>query len=350
MSGLRFTLLLVLTLLVGAGLAVSIMSTPHPATRGGGPIAAFPLLAEAPEEAAQILVTRPEGSYRLQRSAAAGLWLLPDKGGYPAESRKIAKLLNGLAGLTLYEAKTAQPENLDLLDLAGPREGPHQGPRIQVFDAAGQPLADAVIGKTRENLGQIGRDGLYLRYSDGDQAWLALGDLVVPQSALALLDQSLVSLPASVIARIEVTPPDGSAPLVAERPSRDTTAFRLEPPPEGAAAAGPALSAMAGALRTLVFDDVRPAEALEMAAPWRARFTTFDGIGITLTFVLAEGRLWARIAAEAQPPAADQAVRPDANAFAAALSERTRGWVFRLDPALFRILAKGREALLGAGR
>ena len=40
----------------------------------------------------------------------------------------------------------------------------------------------------------------------------------------------------------------------------------------------------------------------------------------------------------------------DAAAFAAALSERTRGWVFRLDPALFRVLARSRDALLGAGR
>ncbi len=343
----RFYGLLLATLLAAGALIASILSEPRRALLPDDPMPAFPLLAEAPEEAATILVSAPKGDYRLARSVVAELWLLPEKGGYPADSRQVARLLNGLADLKLYEAKTAKPENLDLLELAGPK----RGPKVKLFDAGGAPLLDAVIGKRRENLGRVGVTATYLRYSDADQAWLAIGDPVIPSSAMAMLDQSLLNLAGSLIARVSVTPPEGGEPLVALRLRRDNADLLLDPPPAfGVDSDALALRTLADGLRQLVFDDVGPVEDLAMERPWIAVFTSFDGIEVTLTFLQRDGELWARIAADAVPPPGgeSQAVREDAAAFAAALAARTEGWVYRLDPLLFRRLAKRRSSVVTA--
>lgn len=342
----RFYSLLLVTLLAGAALLALILTEERAAQAPDGLVAAFPLLAEDPGAAASIRITG-SAEVELRRSAAAGLWLLPEKGGYPAETARVGKLLNELAGMTLFEAKTATADNLDLLDLAGAEAGP----RVQIFDAGGVPLVDAIIGKGRENLGRVGVIGTYLRYADADQAWLALGAPVLPRSALAMVDQTLLRLPGSVIARVEVTAPDSGTPLVAQRRERTQSSFALEPlPAVGSGVNEAALGTLAGALQLLVFDDVRPAEDLPFEQPWRAVFTSFDGIKITLTFVRHQAALWARVSTAAVPPPGSEsdAVREDAAAFAAGLAAESDGWVYRLNPQLFATLAKRRSAVTTA--
>ncbi|MBC6406425.1 MAG: DUF4340 domain-containing protein [Rhodospirillales bacterium] len=339
----RFLLLLLATLACALGW---FLLTPAPQPQGGRPEEgppAFPLLAEAPEAAAGIAVSGPEGRYRLGRSSLAGPWLLTEKGGYPAGGDAVARLLNGLSVLRLYEPKTDRPEQLGLLGLD---DG---GQRILVEDAAGRPLVDAVIGGLRENLARPGDAGTYLRYADSAQGWLARGALIVPKTAMALVDRQLLSLPAAVIAKVAVTPPDGAAPLVLLRPDRGGSALQLDPPaPDGAALDRAALRGMTEGLRRLTFDNLAPAGARPFAAPWRAVYTSFDGLRIALTFERRNGEFWSQIEAAAVPPPHRDAAAPraDTAAFATAMAARTKGWVFRLEPFLFSRLAQRRDDVI----
>ncbi len=347
MSVLRFALLLLVTVIASAALVSLILREEMPAKEsvGGGP--AFPLLAEAPGAAQRIQVSDTSGSYILDRGTAASLWLVPEKGGYPADTQVVTKLLNDLAAMTLFEAKTAVPENLDLLGLAGPEKGP----RIEIFDKEGAPLVDALIGMQREPLDRIGSSGTYLRYSDSDQAWLAEGQVVIPKTVLATLDQSLLRLPQSVIAEVEVQAPGDGKALVAKRAERGARDLILDPPASfGAETYQGPLRALASALAELVFDDVRPVEDLPMPQPWRATFTTFDGIRIALEFEQIEGALWARISASAVPPIGgdEPSAREDTQNFASTLNAQTSGWVYRLNPRLYPSLARTRASLAAA--
>ncbi|MBC6416543.1 MAG: DUF4340 domain-containing protein [Rhodospirillales bacterium] len=338
-------------LLLGSTLACALgwfLLTPAPQPPSGAAeegLPAFPLLAEAPEAAASIAVSGPEGRYRLGRSAVAGLWLLTEKGGYPAGSDAVARLLKALSALRLYEPKTGRPEQLGLLGLD---DG---GQRILVEDAAGRPLADAVIGGLRENLTRPGDAGTYLRYADSAQGWLARGALIVPKTAMALVDRQLLSLPGAVVAKVAVTPPGGAAPLVVLRPDRGSSALQLDPPaPDGDALNRSALRGMMEGLRRLAFDNVAPAGARPFAAPWRAVYTSFDGLRIALTFDRRDGEFWSQIEAAAVPPPnhSDAAPRADTAAFAAAMAARAKGWVFRLEPFLFSRLAQRRDDVIDA--
>lgn len=345
-----FLLLLLLTLACGLG-ALALMLVQQreaPVEAAGGP--AFPLLAEAPAEAARIEVTSAKGSYLLARSGAAALWLLPDKGGYPADGAAVTRLLAGLAGLRLFEAKTAKAERLALLGLAGPEAGADQGSRLVVLDAQGRRLADAVIGGPRANIDAEGGGGTYLRYWGSDQAWLAAGEVTLPADVEGLLDRQLATLPGSVIARITITPPDGGPPLVVERAERGGLGLALVPPTEdGQTVDGFALRQMADTLEHLSFRDVRPAEALPLPEAWRAEFLSFDGIAVTLTFRKLDQELWATLAADAVPPPLEGgAVREDAAKYAAKIAAAAGGWVYRLDPFLYQRLARRRADVLKA--
>ncbi len=347
----RFNLLLAATaamvLLALAFLLISPTSEPEAVRERP----AFPLLAEALGDAAVIEVVGADGGFRLTRSSAADLWLLPDRGGYPADGGTVAKLLSGLAGLRLFRAKTAKVENLTLLGLAGPGAGPGQGSRLIVRDAGGEPLVDAVIGKRTPDIAGEGIAGTYLRYSGSDQAWLATGQVRLPSSSLGMMDRHLLSLPASVIARVEVTPPGGVAGLVAERPARGLALRALSA--DGAVVSERALRRLAAGLERLDFRDVRPGEALPLPLPWRAGFTSFDGIHVTLTFQELPDGIWARIAAGAVPAVGQAEEAPPSDevaAFAADLAARTDGWVFRLDPSVYLGLTAGiGETSLPAG-
>jgi len=341
-----FYLLLFLTLLAAGVALVLLLLAPQAERRAAGEGPAFPLLAAAPEEAAEIEVAAPEGGYRLTRSSVPGLWLLPEKGGYPADRQAVAALLSGLAGLRLHEAKTARTEHLPLLDLA-----PGEGEALQVVirDAAGDPLVDAVIGRSVANVEGSGTAGTYLRYGDQPQAWLALGEAAVPAGVGRLYDPALVNLPGNAVARISVRPPDAGAPLMVERDGRGGALSLVPPPREDQRVDEPALRQLADSLAGLTFMDVRPADRFAFEAPWRAVFTSFDGIRVVLALALVEGEPWMTLTAEAAPPvgaAADAAPRADVRAFATKLEAAADGWAYRISPLVFQRLTPTRETLL----
>ncbi len=315
---------------------------------------AFPLLAEAPDTAALIEVIGSQGSYRLARTSAAALWLLPDKGGYPADSGDAAKLLRGLAGLSLFQAKTSKPENLALLGLAGPEAGPGQGPRLIVSDAAGAPLVDALIGKVRADIGEEGTAGTYLRYSGSDQAWLAKGEIRLPDDSLGMLDRRLTSLPGSVVARIEITPPDSGADLVVERPLRGASDLALQPPPMvGESVNDLALRQLSDALDRLDFRDVRPAEDLPLPQPWARALHLLRRYPGDLDLSAAGGEAMGAHDRRCRPGDRSRGGRrpnQEVAAFAARLAARTDGWVYRLDPLVFPQLAVRRDAVVAPSR
>ncbi|GAB5469884.1 MAG: hypothetical protein Kilf2KO_29140 [Rhodospirillales bacterium] len=346
----RFFLLLAVTLLALVGALALLFAIPPGRSTGVEGSPAFPLLAEQPSAATAIAVTSAEGSYRVIRSSAPGLWLLPEAGGYPLEGGAAARLLSSLARLELFEAKTARPDLLDLLGLAGPDAGPQQGRRVLVTNAAGEPLVDAVIGAARTNLDGTGAVGTYLRYSGTDQAWLALGELQVPARVVGLLDSLLVALPGGVIAELAITPPEGGAPLRAARAERGALGLDLvPPPPDGMASDDFLLRQMADSFSRLAFRAVRPVEEIAFTAPWDVAATTFDGIRLRLTLQEIEGEVWARLAADAVAPLdadAGASPREDALVFAADLAGRVDGWVYRLDPLVLRRLAQRRQDLV----
>jgi len=339
----RFTLLCVMTL-VAVLIAGGMVAFSGESLLGGeaeGP--AFPRLAGQGDAVAEIEVATVLGSYRLTKDAE-GDWTAPEKGGFPADRAAVRRLLVSLQQLRLYQRKTRDPERLPRLHLSALERPESQAKLVTLRDASGTVMAEAYIGRSRADLAELGEDGTYIRYPGENQAWLALGSADVPSRITGLLDSVLTTLPSEAIRRVEILPTDGEA-LVLQRLVRGARTLDLVPPPApGQSADQAALRQIAGSLQALRFVDVAPVEAAGLNEPGaRAVFVSFDGIEITLHLAERDGSPWMELTARYVSPGEGAAHAEETQAFVAALSARTAGWVFQIDPWIFQRLSSSRD-------
>lgn len=316
-------------------------------TAAGTP--AFPLLQEDPGRIAGLTLLARGESVALARDAN-GRWVMTDKGGYPADQAQMRMLLQGLAKLTLYQPKTALPERLPRLWLEDPAGPEARGVRLTLRDAEGALLADAVFGKSSNDLLGTVEGGIYLRFGEESQAWLAAGRLPLPGEPGDLLDRSLVSLPDDTIRQVEIAQPDGSS-LLAERERGAPALTVTSGLPEGRNADPRALARLASLVDALLFEDVRPSEEIAFPeATTQLTVTSFDGIQLRFALARVEGEPWLRLEARLAEEHTDN---PDhlagAEGFIAKLQDKVGGWSFRVSEQTWERLAVTAASLLPPG-
>jgi len=333
-----FLALLLVTLLAVAGAAVVLLERAPATAAGGDRRPAFPDLSARAAEIARLTVTTGSGRIELAR-ADDGRWVAPERGGYPADQATVDTLLQGLAALTLFEPRTADPARLPRLWLEelGPEA---RSLRLTVAAADGSALVDAFFGRrSNDPLGEA-EGGTYLRFAGDPQAWLAAGRVAVPAELTDFLDLGIVSLPDDTIRRIEVRHPDGTH-LLAERARGEPQLLLTAGLPEGGGADPAKLARLASLVDGLNFEDVRPAgEVAFPADPIVTVVTSFDGIELTFELALLGSEPWLRVAAAL---AAEHTENPEhlpgIEAFIAAVNARTAGWAYRIGAGSWRRLA-----------
>jgi hypothetical protein len=319
--------------------------------------ALYPGLLDRANEVRTVRITTPEARLTLE-SGEQG-WTLAEKGGYPVEAREVRDLVLGLANLQLVEAKTAQPERLKRLELEEPGGKEAKSHLVELLGEAGEPLAAAVIGKTKPGLYGGGRAGVYVRRAGENQAWLAAGSLEVPDDAMGLLASDVIDIPSDKVARITLGA-GTDQPVVLQRPNAETEAFTVEAtPPEGREVDQGKVELLAGSLASLGMQDVKKAAEVPVPAEARrSRFETFDGLAVDVT-VLRQGEgdaaeNWLRLAvapvepaaAPPQPPAEGEAAAKPAPERAAELNARVQGWTFKIAPYMADRLGGSLDTLL----
>jgi len=337
--------LLLVTLAAVIAAAVVLATSPGGGRVGEGGEPAFPRLRQAADTAASIAITTGAGGFTLVRGDD-GTWTLPEKAGYPAEPGTLRSLLLGAARLTLAERKTDQRERLPRLWLEEPDHPAAQSLRLTVTAADGAVLADAIVGRTTNDLVAQQEGGTYLRLAGETQAWLAAGRLSVSPDPLDYLDRSVVSLPADTIRRVVVTRADGGVILLERNRGEATLAVKTGLA-EGQTADAKVLAGVANLLDGLGFADVARADDIAFPADAvRVTVTSFDGIEVRLVLALLDGVPWARVSAALAKEHTDDAERlKGTQAFIDRLAARTAGWAYRLAPAAYERLAPSAESL-----
>jgi hypothetical protein len=223
-------------------------------------------------------------------------WLIAEKGNYPAKASKIAQIVRAMAGLTLVEPKTQNPDLYPRLEVDDPGNG--KSALVAVKDKSGADLAQAIVGKRRYDRLGAGNDGVYLRKPGEAQTWLAHGTLDPSGDPASWLDRQIIDISEKKIAKVTLTQADGSK-LVISRPAPEAK-FAVEDAPADAkfksetTTRGPAT-----ALETLDLDDVKPAG--ELFVPDKdvvtASFMTFDGLTVDMRLMERDKTDWVAISA-----------------------------------------------------
>ena len=272
---------------------------------------------------ATIRVEQGGGAVTVERRN--GGWAVAERDGYRAAEKKVRSVLLGLAQLELIEPKTRKPELHEKLYLRDPDEG-RKSRRLTLLDAGGQEIAQLIVGMRKVRVQGELSDGLYIRKPGDPQTWAADRDIDVDGDEKAWLDRTIIDLEKDRVRRVEINHADGERTVVT-RSSTEDEYFDVEDVPVGKALVTEGIAHPTGHLLSkLKLDDVHKEEtvAFDENIDARARFSTFDGIEVTLEVAEVDGQHWLRVLSSV----ASTEASADAEKEAEVLASRTQGWVY----------------------
>ncbi len=226
-------------------------------------------------------------------------WKLRERNGYPVDAGKLRGLLIALADAHRVEAKTANPAMHDRLaveDVAGEKA---QGVAVEIAGAG--PTVRVIVGENNAR-----GKGTYVRLDGEATSWLVDTNIAVERRPVEWLQRELIHLPPARIATVDVTPAEGE-PIRIAREKGLAGDFRLQNMPRGREPQSEFVAdATAGLLDSLRLDDVAVADALPPPAEGVrvARFSSHEGLTVTLHSWQANGKTYGRFAAELDAAAA----------------------------------------------
>lgn len=247
-------------------------------------------------------------------------WIVPQKGGYPAQAEKIAQVVRTLADMTLIEPKTHEERLYSRLDVGPPGHG--KATLVWVNGKTGSALAALIVGKERDDRLGAGINAVYVRKPGQKQSWLARGSLDFSGGLSSWLEKKIVNIPEKRIAELTLTQPDGHSLTLMRK--AEGSKFTVADAPAGARFKGDSVTAEPGmALANLDLADVLPVARLTVPASevWRASYRTFDGLKIDLRLFEKDKRNWTVVSASGTGKAADEAK---------AIDLRVKPWVYAI--------------------
>ena len=336
----RALLLFVALMFVAVGVAAAMVvsaqrSAVAPVTGG---YAMFPALTERADELRRITVETQR--YRIVIEETGGRWVATSEAGYPVRDRVVADLVAGLAGLTAFEPKTANPSYYSYIGVAqtapGAAAAAGAGTRVTASTADGEVLADVILGRLSTSIPNRRRGGMFVRSVDAEQAWLVEGTVAAP-GFLQDWFEAIINIPSTEVGRLTILA--GSSMVYdAVKVNFTTGDYELaflapEAGPAGATADDDGIRSITQAIVTTTFDRARPLETVTFGPEARTlRFLMASGLQLDVRLGEADGATWVAYSASA--------TQPEAAAAAAAINERTSRWAFRLPAG--RIIAFSR--------
>ena len=302
--------------------------------RGGGE-QMFAAVESRRADLSQLTLTTAR--YELRLEFRDGRWVSIDRGDYPVRAEPVTQIIDAIAGLVTFEARTDDPALFPNVAVEGPT-APEPGaqlapaavdnPSMQIRAVAndGEVLADAIIGFASRSIGMRPRGGTFVRRTGENQVWLAEGTVIVPSFLPEWFDP-LLSIPGPDVARVSIF----SGPnLIFDAVKSDFATGNYDLAYLDAAYQRPnittednAVRGMSQAIVSTTFDDARPKDSVTIAPDARTvRYETRTGLRLDITLVTADGSTWVLYNATA--------IQDTAAAQAADIQARTGNWAFKL--------------------
>ena len=287
-----------------------------------------------------------------------GVWVVKEMADYPADTALVRKALFALTELRPYEAKTKDPARLAKLELEDPKGKDAQSKQLTVKDKDGKVLADVIFGKANTTNVILGKEMVYVRKADSDQAWLAEGDPSLKPEALDWIQRSVIDIKVDRIKDVETKSPKDELVLHIAKEKADDKEFAIKNLPAGRKPKeARTVSYVAESLDGVNLDDVKKVADIDFekngigTGTWRS----FDGLVIKARMAEVDKKFWVSLTAEVdeaallkEKPKADSKLK-DADAVrkeAAEINSRVRAWAYHLPTTSSRFMTYKIEDLL----
>lgn len=315
----------------------------------------FADLRDKANDITTIQVETKGAAFNVTRTAQ-GAWILPDKSNYPADFNTIRKLVRGLAELDLVEKRTSRSDQFERLGLSLPKSG-GTGTLVTLKNGKGEALASVIAGSTVDGASAGGRQAIYVRRPNQNQAYIARGNLSVPTDQAQWLDKGFIDLARDRVKKAALKPFKGR-PYSVTRAKPEDANFRLvEQIPAGRVMRTEAEpNGIGHALLGLSFDDVAPQAKIDFSNAALATFQTFDGLTLSLRLIEKEREFWLTVNAAGAPSAPEPpkagaaapspALKSDPVKEAKDINAVTAGWAYKIPRYKGTILTAPLEDLL----
>lgn len=258
----------------------------------------YPGLLDKVNDAQRIVVSTAGESLTIERDGDE--WSVAELDGYPARFENVRRLLLEVANLKKREPRTSNPELYSRIQVEDISEEDAQSKEVRVYGPGGENWAALLVGSRRFGQGMSAQESSFVRAVGDPQSWLVEGAVDVNTGRTSWIDTQLIRFPANEVQRVEIAHRDGER-VVINKPDPDQRNFDLETLPEGREVSSPTRpNELGGLLSSLRFDEVRPADSMELPPNPNVTVTVEGKEGITIT---ARGweradQTWFRFAAE----------------------------------------------------
>src|SRR6185503_5328809 len=212
-----------------------------------------------------------------------GTWVVKEMSDYPADPGLIRKALFSLTELRPYEAKTKDAARLAKLELEDPKGKDAQSKQLSVKDKDGKVLADVIYGKANTTNVILGKEMVYVRKADSDQAWLAEGDPTLKAEPLDWILREVIDVDVERVKDLEKKSPKGELVLEIAKAKQDDKEYAVKNMPQGRKPKeARTIGYVAESLDNVNLDDVKAVGEIDFekngigTGTWR----TFDGLVI----------------------------------------------------------------------
>jgi hemin uptake protein HemP len=284
---------------------------------------AFANLSQTIAQAAQVTIQHAGKTLVITRKGNA--WGLQDHAGYPVEPAKLHALLTGLTEVRLLEPRTSDPAEFHRLGVEDPT-APPGGPTprstlLRVLDAQGHPLAELIVGISRDS-GQPGEvPQFYFRRPGEHASWLAEGVVDTDADAQQWLDRDVLSIPENRVGSVTLVHGDQKIEITHQPGATNQDLLAVTTPADHPPLDQDKVQDVGHALDMLTLNDVKPAGAMAGQALGQSIYATKDGLTVTLALSKDGEKLWAHITAAGTGSATAEASR---------LNAKLGGWDYEI--------------------
>ncbi len=176
----------------------------------------FPLLHAAPEKAKLLSIEAGERRLKFKQQGDF-VWVSENKFGYPASSVLLKKVISQLADMRKIEAKTKMASRYNQIGVESPYQPGANSVLVRLEGANGEVLAESILGAQfrRNNIGIA--EGTFIRHPKKQQAWLASGNIEIPNNLVSWLDTRITNFGPTEIKQIKLWLEPGNMAIV-DRP------------------------------------------------------------------------------------------------------------------------------------
>lgn len=238
---------------------------------------ALPSLQGHLDDIDQLVLDGPEGRVTLHREN--GKWLVSERGNFPADPALVSGLLGGLGAAVKFTPKTAEEKFFDRLGLNA---------RFVNITAAGPGVGIPTLKTGDQFFSPTGEGVMTFAFDPGTgRAWALSGLPEISLDPAFWVDKDLLTLSELRLKRLEVTIGDNPAWVISKETPMGP-GFLLEGP-DGARANARSVNNAALAATELTLDDVLDAGGTAFFKVGEARYKTFDGLTVLMTFYDNDG-------------------------------------------------------------